>query len=66
MLRDESEGPMSICRHPDTQLPREARVETVASVVMELARGVMHVAPDVPSKVAYHAVALTDTVAAEA
>jgi isopenicillin-N N-acyltransferase-like protein len=64
MLRDESEGQMSICRHPDAQLPREARVETVASVVMELARGVMHVAPDVPSKVAYRAVALAESVAA--
>jgi isopenicillin-N N-acyltransferase-like protein len=64
MLRDESEGQMSICRHPDTQLPHEARVETVASVIMELARGVMHIAPDVPSKVGYHAVALADTVAA--
>jgi hypothetical protein len=41
-------------------------VETVASVVMELAHGVMHVAPDVPSKVPYRAVALTDSVAAEA
>jgi isopenicillin-N N-acyltransferase-like protein len=59
MLRDESEGSMSICRHPDTQLPREARVETVASVVMELGSGVMHVAPDVPSKVAYHTVSLS-------
>ena len=63
MLRDESEGSMSICRHPDVQLPREARVETVASVVMELARGVMHVAPDVPSKVAFRAVALSESVA---
>lgn len=64
MLRDESEDLMSICRHPDVQLPREARVETVASVIMELARGVMHVAPDVPSKVPYHAVALAAAVAA--
>lgn len=64
MLRDESEGAMSICRHPDRALAREARVETVASVVMELAAGVMHVAPDVPSKVAYQAIALGDRVAA--
>lgn len=65
MLRDESEGAMSICRHPDTQLPYEARVETVASIVMELARGVMHVAPDVPSKVPYHPFALAGTVGAQ-
>jgi len=64
MLRDESEGLMSICRNPDTDLPPEARVETVASVVMELAHNVMHVAPDVPSKVAYQAIALADTVTA--
>lgn len=64
MLRDESEGAMSICRRPDQALAREARVETVASVVMDLAAGVMHVAPDVPSKVAYQAVALGDRVVA--
>lgn len=64
MLRDESEGQMSICRHPDPELPREARPETVASVIMELARGVMHVAPDVPSKVAYQPIALAQTVSA--
>ena len=64
MLRDETRGAMSICRRPDPNLPREARVETVASIVMELARGVMHVAPDVPSTVPYHAVALAQGVAA--
>jgi len=58
MLRDESDGFLSICRRPDPSLPEEARVESVASVVMELARGVMHVAPDIPSKAAYEAVAL--------
>jgi len=62
MLRDESEGAKSICRHPDVALAREARVETVASVVMELAAGVMHVAADVPSKVAYQPIALGDRV----
>lgn len=64
MLRDENDGLMSICRHPDTSLPHEARIETVASIVMELAGGVMHVAADVPSKVAYQAIALADTVTA--
>ena len=37
ILRDESEGLLSICRHPDPSLPAEARVESVASVIMELA-----------------------------
>lgn len=62
ILRDESEGLLSICRHPDPSLPAEARIESVASVVMELATRRMHVAPDVPSLVDYETVALTETV----
>jgi isopenicillin-N N-acyltransferase like protein len=58
LLRDESAGLLSICRKPDRSLPPEAQLETVASVVMELGRGVMHVAPDVPSRSEYAAVAL--------
>jgi isopenicillin-N N-acyltransferase-like protein len=58
LLRDESDGFLSICRRPDPSLPEQARVETVASVVMELARGIMHVAPDLPSRTRYRAVAL--------
>ena len=42
MLRDESDGLLSICRKPDPALPEFARIESVASTVMELARGVMH------------------------
>lgn len=53
MLRDESDGYLSICRRPDPAYPPEARVETVASVVMDLGARVMHVAPDVPSRVEY-------------
>jgi len=59
LLRDETDGLLSVCRHPDPSLPEEARLETVASVIMELARGVMHVAPDVPTRVAYQPVALS-------
>ena len=58
LLRDESQGLLSICRKPDPSLPAEARIESVASVIMELARGVMHVAPDVPSLAEYQPVAL--------
>ncbi len=58
ILRDESDGLLSICRKPDRSLPPEAQIETVASVVMELGRGVMHVAPDVPSRCEYSPVAL--------
>jgi len=59
LLRDETDGLLSVCRHPDPSLPEEARLETVASVIMELARGVMHVAPDMPTRVAYELVALS-------
>ena len=58
LLRDESAGLLSICRKPDRSLPQEAQIESVASVIMELARGVMHVAPDVPSRTDYQLVAL--------
>lgn len=65
LLRDETDGLLSVCRHPDPSLPEEARLETVASVIMELARGVMHVAPDVPSRTEYQPVSLsTEAVAA--
>lgn len=58
LLRDESEGFLSICRRPDPSLPEEARIETVASVIMELAHATIHVAPDIPSRVEYQRVAL--------
>jgi isopenicillin-N N-acyltransferase-like protein len=58
LLRDESAGLLSICRKPDLSLPPEAQIESVASVIMELARGVMHVAPDLPSRADYQPVAL--------
>ena len=58
MLRDESDGLLSICRKPDSSLPAEAQLETVASVVMELGRGVMHLAPDIPSRSDYRPVTL--------
>jgi isopenicillin-N N-acyltransferase-like protein len=58
LLRDESDGLPSVCRRPDLDLPPEAQLETVASVIMELDRGLMHVAPDVPSRTDYRPVAL--------
>jgi isopenicillin-N N-acyltransferase like protein len=58
LLRDESAGLLSICRKPDLSLPPEAQIESVASVIMELGRGVMHIAPDVPSRAQYQPVAL--------
>ncbi|MGP1679989.1 MAG: C45 family autoproteolytic acyltransferase/hydrolase [Burkholderiales bacterium] len=64
MLRDESDGYLSICRSPDPSLASEACIETVASVVMELGERVMHIAPDVPTRVDFVPVALGETVPA--
>jgi len=58
LLRDESEGLLSICRRPDPSLPEEGRIETVASVIMELARATIHVAPDIPALSEYRRVSL--------
>jgi isopenicillin-N N-acyltransferase-like protein len=58
MLRDESDGYLSICRRPDPSFTPEVCIETVASVVMDLGERVMHIAPDVPSRVEFVAVAL--------
>ena len=62
LLRDESAGLLSICRKPDPSLPPEAQIESVASVIMELAPGVMHIAPDVPSRADFRPVALANEV----
>ena len=64
MLRDESDGYLSICRRPDASLAPEARIESVASVVMDLGERVMHIAPDVPSRVDFVPVALDAAVPA--
>jgi isopenicillin-N N-acyltransferase-like protein len=64
MLRDESDGYLSICRRPDPSLAPELCIETVAAVVMDLGARVMHIAPDVPSKVDFTPVALGEAVPA--
>ena len=58
MLRDETDGYLSICRRADPALDVDARIETVASVIMDLGQRVMHIAPDVPALVEYQAVGL--------
>ena len=58
VLRDESDGLLSICRRPDPAVGPELRLESVAGIVMELDTRVMHIAPDVPSKTTFRAVAL--------
>jgi len=65
LLRDESDGLVSICRRPDPSLPEQARIESVASVIMELSCGVIHIAPDVPTLTEYRPISLSaETVAA--
>jgi isopenicillin-N N-acyltransferase-like protein len=64
MLRDESDGYLSICRSPDPSLAPEVCIETVASVVMDLGERVLYIAPDVPTRVDYLPVALAETVPA--
>jgi isopenicillin-N N-acyltransferase-like protein len=64
MLRDESDGFLSICRSPDLALAPEVCLETVASVVMDLGERVMHIAPDVPSRADFVPVALGEAVPA--
>ena len=58
LLRDTSGGAFAVCRFPESALPPEVRVETVAGVVMDLAECTMWVAPDVPARVAFEAVPL--------
>ena len=56
-LRDESDGFLSICRNPDPALPPEGRVESVAGILMNTHTRQIWIAPDVPSHVAFHAIA---------
>jgi isopenicillin-N N-acyltransferase-like protein len=55
ILRDESEGAMSICRKPDMRLHPCDRMESVLGVVMHLNKEVMHVADNVPSLAIFEA-----------
>jgi isopenicillin-N N-acyltransferase-like protein len=54
-LLEEIEG---IAAGAGPSLAPELRIESVAGIVMELDKRVMHVAPDVPSKTGFRAVAL--------
>jgi len=61
-LRDESDGFLSVCRSPDPSVPPEARVESVAGIVMHTQPPAMWLACDVPSRVAFEAVPLAQPV----
>jgi isopenicillin-N N-acyltransferase-like protein len=58
LLRDREGAPRCICRKPDMRLHPVDRGESVLGVVMELGRGVMHVAPGVPCEVEFEPISL--------
>jgi isopenicillin-N N-acyltransferase-like protein len=60
LLRDTADGAFAVCRFPDPALPPEVRIETVAGVIMDLTAVTMWVAPDVPARVAFEAVPLSE------
>jgi len=48
LLRDHDGKPNSVCRHPDTDLPEEQRVQTVCSAIMEPGTGRMWISDGPP------------------
>jgi isopenicillin-N N-acyltransferase-like protein len=56
LLRDEGDGPRAVCRSPDPSVEPDARVESVAGVIMSVEDRAMWVAPDVPSTVSFERV----------
>ncbi len=53
VLRDHFHRPNSICRHPDLALPEIERAATLASVIMDLTTGEMHVISGEPCQGEY-------------
>ncbi len=56
LLRDEGNGYLSVCRHPDPSLEPDGRVESVAGVIINVEQCAMWVAPNVPSTVEFQRV----------
>lgn len=52
-LRDESDGTLSICRSPDPSIPVEARIESVAGIIIDPHARQLWIAPNVPSRVEF-------------
>ncbi len=59
VLADHSNHPDSICRHPDPRDPELERVQTVASVIMNLTRGEMHLTQGPPCSNPYQTIAFS-------
>ncbi len=58
ILTDHGNHPDAICRHPDLRDPELERVQTVASVIMNLTRGQMHIAQGPPCSSPYQTIEL--------
>lgn len=58
ILRDHFDRPKSICRHPDTTIARIEQSATLASMVLDLTSGIMHVAAGEPCQADYYSVDL--------
>lgn len=65
-LRDHLSKPASICRHPDPAQPAASRSMTVASVILDLDRRLMHVANGPPCEHTYETYALAGRLSAAA
>ena len=55
ILRDHFNYPKSICHHPDPAQPKAERSATLASVIIDLTVGEMHLAVGEPCQTEYHA-----------
>jgi isopenicillin-N N-acyltransferase-like protein len=59
VLGDHCNHPDSICRHPDPRDPELERVQTVASIIMNLTRGEMHLTQGPPCSNPYQTIAFS-------
>ncbi len=56
ILRDRTDAPRCICRHPDPHLPAVDRTESVAAVVMDLNQQIVYLAAGIPDQVEFVAI----------
>lgn len=56
VLRDESDGFLSVCRRPDPTMPEQVRVESVAGIRIDCTERRWWIAPDIPSQVDFEEV----------
>ncbi len=56
ILRDRTDAPRCICRHPDPHLPVWDRTESVAAAVMDLNQQIVYLAAGIPDQVEFVAI----------